>query len=284
MIFLFFLVFVVSIISILLFIQKPQKMIVQTFELINEKQIDKTIVFPEKVLIKAPTDDFIEDIQQEVGNYVEMESVIIQMESKEEAYQLAKSKNEYAVSLLNSGKAIQEEKKQAVELAEKRLENTRIKTPVDGYIINLKVNKHLFVSKGTVLAEVLPKGSNAYIQVYSDEMALLKKAQFVELLIIPINERKLMGEMMFTEQNGQYLLVLDLDIDQMNTRTFDELSCKLTVNYVEQMAAWIPQDYILDETVFLEDHRKKKVTVLESKDDLLLVGGLDDKDIILKKR
>ena len=259
-------------------------MIVRTFELINEIQMNKTIVFPDKVLIKAPTDDFIEDIRQEIGNFVENETVIIQMESKEEAYQLAKSKNEFAVSLLNSGKAIQEEKKQAVELAEKRLENTKIRTPVDGYIISFSVNKHLFVSKGTILAEILPKDANAYIQIYPDEMTLLKKAKYVELVLMPSNEKKLLGEMVFTEQNGQYLLVIDLDIDEMNTRSLNELSCKLDVTYVEQMAAWIPEDYLFDEIVYLNNQTKKKVTVLKHKDDLFLVSGLDDKDVIVKKR
>ena|GEM_PF-1630522 len=284
MILLFFLIFVLSIFVVLLIIQKPQKMIVRTFELINEIQMEKTIVFPEKILIKSPTDDFIEDIHQGIGNYVEIDTVIIQMESKEEAYQLAKSKNEYAVSLLNSGKAIQEEKKQAIELAEKKLENTKIKSPVDGYIISFKVNQHLFVTKGTILAEIVPKGSKAYIQIYSNEMTFLKNAQYVELLMMPTNEKRLLKEMVFIEQNGQYLLALDLDIDQKNSRSLNELSCKLTVSYVEQMAAWIPGDYISDETVVLENQTKKRVTVLEHKEDLVLVGGLEDKEIIVKKR
>ena len=141
-------------IVILIFNKSHEKFTVETFNVYQEEKLTKKIVYLNVVTIKAPSDDFIETIHVNIGEHVESDSVLLIMESKEEAYQLAKSKNEYAISLLNSGKAIQEEKLQAVELSENKLENTKVRSPVEGYIIKIPINERLFVTKGSPLFEI----------------------------------------------------------------------------------------------------------------------------------
>ncbi len=261
-----------------------QVITVETFNLYQDKTINKKVVFLNKVIIRAPFDDFIEKIDKSVGDYVDSNTIILQMESNEEAYQLAKAKNEFAISILTSGKAVQEEKKQAVELANKKLENTKIKTPVEGYIIKMPINEKLFVSKGTILSEILPSNSNAYIQISSEEENLIKYAEFVELQINPFKESQLLDYMKFIEQNGVRFLEIKIDIDQLNREYLDSLYCEAKITYSEETASWIPAEYVLEEFVFLKNGRKKEIEILDEKNNLYLVSGISDGDVLIKKR
>jgi len=280
----FFCIFTTLLISILLFIKNPGKFTINTFDIYKERTFTKKVVFLNKVIIIASSDGFVERIEKSLGNYVETGTILMEMEDKEESYQLAKAKNEFAISLLDSGKSVQEEKRQAVELAEKKLENTKIRTPIDGYIVNIPVNEQLFVSKGTVLSELLPIDSRAYIQIISEEEELLKKAEFIELFLKPTNEKWLMDELKFREQNNNRFLILSLNIEQLGKVTLDKLYCDVKVIYSEKTGAWVPVEYVHEDSVLTIEGRKKEVKIIDQKNDLYLVHGLKDGDILIKKR
>lgn len=280
----FFGVFVLLIIGILIINKTPEKLIVTTFNVYGEKMLNKKVVFLNTVTIKAPADDFVENIEKTKGDYVEPGSVLLRMENKEEAYQLAKSKNEFAISLLNSGKAIQEEKRQAVELAENKLENTLIRSPIEGFIVNAPVNENLFVSKGTVLFELLPIDSSAYFQISSEEEVLLRNAELVEIHLKPTNLKWLLDEIQILEQNNNRYTLLSKDINEIDQQLLNSLYCEIIITYIESKASWIPAEFVYDEAVFLVGERKKEISILEQKNDLILVQGLNDEDILIKKR
>ena len=280
----FFCVFTVLLISVLLFIKSPEKITINTFNIYNEKTFYKKVVFLNQVIIKASSDDYVEQIEKTLWDYVESGTVLMKMEDKEEGYQLAKAKNEFAISLLNSGKSVQEEKKQAVELAEKKLENTKIRTPIDGYILNIPVNEKLFVSKGTILTEILPSDSSACVPIIAEEEALLKKAEFIQFVLKPLNEQWLMEEMQFIEHDNTRLLVLSLDIGQLNKDCLNKLYCEIKVTYSEIAGAWIPVEYVHNDSVLTEEDKKKEIEIIDRKNDLYLVHGLKDGDILIKKR
>lgn len=262
----------------------PERFIVKTFDVYNEKRINKKVIFLDTVLIRASTDDFIESIEKKKGDYVEPETILVKMENNEENYELAKSKNEYAISLLNSGKAIQEEKLQAVKLAEKKLENTMVKPPIEGYIINIQVNQKLFVSKGTVLIELLPINSNAYVKITPEEEVLLTKAEYIEMLIKPIEEKWLLNEIQIIEQDNINFLLLSLDIESIDRELLDSLYCEMHITYIEHQASWIPNEFLNEGSVVLDGHTEKKIEILDQKNDLVLVQGLKDEEILIKKR
>lgn len=280
----FFGIFVVLIVAILMINKTPERFVVKTFNVYNEKRISKKVIFLDTVLIKASTDDFIESIEKKNGDYIEPETVLLKMESNEENYELAKSKNEYAISLLNSGKAIQEEKLQAVKLAEKKLENTMVKSPIEGYIVNIPVNQKIFVSKGTVLIEMLPINSNAYVKITSEEKKLLNNAEYIEILLSPIEKKWLLSERHIIEQNNFLYLLITLDVESIDRELLNSLYCEMQITYVEDQASWIPNDFVNDHSVFLDTEKEKEIEILDQKNDLLLVKGLKDEDILIKKR
>jgi len=280
----FFCVFVLLMIVILILNKTPEKFIIETYNIYQEDKLTKKIIFLDAITIKAPSDDFIEAIYQTKGEYVDSDSVLLRMESKEEAYQLAKSKNEYAISLLNSGKATQEEKLQAVELAENKLENTNIRSPIEGYIIKVPVNERLFVTKGTPLFEILPIDSSAYVQINAEEEVILKSAEFVKVCIKPSELEWLLEETQIVEQNNSRYLLLFSDFEGIDRELLDSLYCEILITYIDNQAAWIPKEYVYDEFVYLEGNKKMEINILEQKNDLLLVQGLKDHDILIKKR
>ncbi|MEA1885049.1 MAG: hypothetical protein U9N62_11105 [Thermotogota bacterium] len=280
----FFCLIVLLIIVILIFSKTPDKFTVETFNVYQEQKLTKKIIFLDVVTIKAPSDDFIETIQKTNGEYVESDSVLLRMESKEEAYQLAKSKNEYAISLLNSGKAIQEEKLQAVELAENKLENTNVRSPIKGYIIKVPVNERLFVTKGTTLFEILPIDANAYVQISAEEEAILKSADFIKVSLKPSELKWLLEEIQIVEQNNNCYLLLFSDFEGIDRDLLDSLYCEILITYIDNKAAWVPEEYVHNEVVYLEGNIKKDIDILEQKNDLLLVKGLKDQDVLIKKR
>ncbi len=261
-----------------------EKFAVSTFNVFNEKTLEKKVVFLKTLHIKAASDDFIEIIEKNTGDYVEPGSVLLRMESKEEAYQLAKSKNEFAISLLNSGKAVQEEKQQAVDLAQDKLENTVIRSPIEGYVLSVPVSEKLYVSKGTILFEILPIDASAYIQMTSEEEKLLKKAEFIEIVLEPKNSKWLLEEIQITEQNNNRFLFLSVDIAEIAQDFINSLYCKLIITFIDSKASWIPVEFVTDNIVFLEDNQKKEIQILERENDLFLVNGLKDGDILIKKR
>lgn len=264
--------------------QTPQYFHVETFKIYEEKKINKRVLFFNTLTIKAPADDFIESIEASIGDYIKPGTILLVMENKEESYQLAKSKNEFAISLLNSGTAIQEEKKKAVELAENRLENTKVRTPIEGYILKIPVDEKLFVSKGTVLFEILPMGTKPYLQISFEEKKILENAEFVEMKLYPTKLKRLLNEKQIIEDDNNHYLLLPLDFSTLDSQLLDSLYCELNITYIEKKASWIPNEYVNEETVYIKGDRKKEIQVLEQKNDLLLVSGLDDEDILIKKR
>ncbi len=268
-------VFIAFFLMVITIFNKQPEMVIQTFERVVTEKIEGDIRFEEKIRILSPVDDFVERILVSKGREVTKGDILIELEKDEEAFQLSKAKKELAVSILNAGKAIQEEKRNAVRLAEKNLDKTTIKSPVDAIIIDIPVITKLFVEKGTPLIVLAERDTRLLTEIDEQTAQILKKADYITYRITGSEKREgVIEKPDTTETEDGLYLQLPLTINRIKNELDNKLFCELKILYNESGFSWIPDDFVKEGRIQTADNDFINVNILEKKDDLYLVKGL----------
>ncbi len=271
---------IVSIIISIVYFNQDSQFEVSTFKKLEVYSFEEKIKFNKTVEIKAANDDFIERTYVKRGDFVHKGSILMNFESDEEEFLLSKARNEYAMAVLNSGSAIQDEKKKAIALAEKKLSNTKVISPVDGYIVGMKARENLFTEKGTTLFSLIEADSEMYLVYTQNDRNFIQRAEYLSLEIKPENIKMMINPDDIKEQQSDLLIKIPLKLEEINSANLDFLYGKVQISYHSDDLAWIPIEYLIDSTVRLADGTLITVEIIERKDDLILVSGLKSGEIL----
>ncbi|HOO31775.1 MAG TPA: hypothetical protein PK466_01405 [Thermotogota bacterium] len=276
-------IIVIIVVITILFTRKTE-FVTTTFKRLETYSVEEKVLFDRTIELKTPTDDFIETILVHEGDRVVRDALLLKFERDEEEFLLSKARNEYAMAVLNAGNAIQEEKKKAIELAEKRLLNTEMRSPVDGYVITLEAHSNIFSEKGSTLMTLLESDSRPYIVLDSTTEAFLDKAEYISLVVKPDDIKVLISrEDMIKDEKGS-LLIIPVELNRFDSRNFNFLFAVMEIKYYSDDLAWIPSDYLLNSSVHLNDGTMRQVDIIEKKDDLILVNGINSGEILTTER
>jgi biotin carboxyl carrier protein len=268
----------------IIYFNQKYEFTVSTFKKLEVISFEEKVYFDDVVLIKASNDDFVEKVYVRSGDFVQKGSLLIKLENDEEEFLLSKAKNEYAMAVLNSGPAIQEEKKKAINLAEKRVLNTELKSPVTGYILNIEMRDNMFVEKGNPLINIVGKNSFPYIKIAGAIEKSIKDAEYISMEIKPDGIKLLVEKNGLCQKNEEYILKISLSITELNKKNLDFLYGNVEIKYYSDSLAWIPADFVNNSTIRVKDGIYKQVELIQTKDDLVLVKGLTTGDILTTKR
>jgi len=278
-------IFIVFFLMIMITFNKPAEMEVQTFERVITEKIEGDIRFKEKIRILSPVDDFVERILVSRGQEVAKNEVLIELEKDEEEFQLSKAKKELAVSILNAGKAIQEEKRNAVRLAEKNLDKTTIRAPIDAIIIDIPVITKLFVEKGTPLIVLAEKDTRLLTEIDEPTAKILKKADYITYRIAGSDIREgVIEKPVTTETEDGLYLQLPVLSNNIKSALGDKLFCELKILYNESGFSWIPDTFVQEGRIQIADNGYIPVEILDKKDDLYLVKGIESGTTLLGQK
>lgn len=232
--------------------------------------------------IVCPKDDFVEVVLVRLFEDVKINDEILHFESKEEEYELAKARSEYAVSLLKEGEAVQAEKKLALEVAGNNLGKTVVKSPSDGYLVALNVKNGSYVSKGSIIATIIPYGFKMLVEIPDEIAGMLDSIESVELTVQRIGISVMIDyEMLETHDSKLFFAVKSEKID------FDRLLPEeiVRIKAIERMKSvvWIPANFVENGTVETENGRVP-VSVIKEESGMYLIKGLKDGDRIFGQR
>ncbi len=259
-----------------------ETLVIQTVDYLQEAQWNSEMAISSLIPVYAPISGFITRMEVTAYDLIQKGDLLCVYDQINIEYAVVRARNEYARALVHEGLAIQEERRLAMELAERELSLSRVLSPATGIVSVVSVRSNTHVELGRELMRIIPEEARWIISLSSHQLQVLQKAMHYSVFVPAINRTFTQTSLSLVGKGEEWAIQLPND---MALRTV-AIGARAQITFVElgEPAAWIPVSFLTQNHVTGTDGAQYPVRVLEKDQEMALVQGLTDGIMIQKRR
>lgn len=259
-----------------------ETLVIQTVDYLQETQWNSELAISSLIPVYAPISGFITHVEVNVFDFIRKGDLLCAYDQINIEYSLARARNEYARALVHEGAATQEERRLAVEIAERELNLSRVLSPVSGIVSIVSVRPNTHVEPGRELMRLIPEEARWIISLSSQQLQTLQKAIHYSVSVPGISRTFTQTSLSLVRKEEDWAIQLPND---MALPTLP-IGARVQVTLIEsgEPAAWIPISFLTQDHVTGADGSQYPVRILEKDQEMALVQGLTDGVMIQKRR